>query len=39
MTKYEICQLLAEINGLPLEHMVGNDSNDPNASGKPSHYL
>ncbi|KAH0615056.1 uncharacterized protein H6S33_000692 [Morchella sextelata] len=32
MTKYEICQLLAEINGLPLEHMVGNDSNDPNAS-------
>jgi len=33
MTKYEICQMLAEIAGLPLENMVPNDTNDPNSTG------
>ena len=33
MTKYEICQLLAEIAGLPLDHMIPNDTNDPNSTG------
>lgn len=32
MTKYEICQILAGVLGLPLHHMKPNDSNDPNAS-------
>lgn len=32
MTKYEICQLLADVAGLPLEHMVANSENDPNAA-------
>ncbi|KAI5780888.1 RmlD-like substrate binding domain-containing protein [Geopyxis carbonaria] len=32
MTKYEICQTMAEIMGLPLTHMVPNDTNDPNAA-------
>lgn len=32
MTKYEICQTLAELAGLPLDHMVGNDKVDPNAA-------
>ncbi|APA13674.1 hypothetical protein SS1G_07654 [Sclerotinia sclerotiorum 1980 UF-70] len=32
-TKYEICQLFAEILGLPLDGMVANtEGNDPNAS-------
>ncbi|TVY16386.1 Methionine adenosyltransferase 2 subunit beta [Lachnellula arida] len=32
-TKYEICELFAEIMGLPLDGMVANaESNDPNAS-------
>lgn len=32
MTKYEICELLAEIMGLSLEKMVPNiEGNDPNA--------
>lgn len=32
-TKYEICQLFAEIMGLPLEGMTANtEGNDPNAS-------
>jgi dTDP-4-dehydrorhamnose reductase len=33
MTKYEICQTLAEIAGLPLDHVVPNADNDPNAKG------
>lgn len=33
MTKYEICELFAEIMGLPLEGMVADkNGNDPNAS-------
>ncbi|KAF8425494.1 RmlD-like substrate binding domain-containing protein [Tirmania nivea] len=32
MTKYEICQMLAEIAGLPLENMTPNDTNDPNST-------
>lgn len=32
MTKYEICQMLAEIAGLPLENMIANDTNDPNSA-------
>ncbi|KUJ17736.1 putative methionine adenosyltransferase 2 subunit beta [Mollisia scopiformis] len=32
MTKYEICELLAEIMGLPIDNMSPNtDGNDPNA--------
>jgi S-adenosylmethionine synthetase len=32
-TKYEICQLFAEIMGLPLDGMIANtEGNDPNAS-------
>ena len=32
-TKYEICQLFADIMGLPLDGMVANtQGNDPNAS-------
>lgn len=32
-TKYEICELFAEIMGLPLEGMIANtEGNDPNAS-------
>lgn len=34
MTKYEICQTLADIAGLPLEHMKANDTVDPNATVK-----
>ncbi|KAI5799264.1 hypothetical protein DFH27DRAFT_88988 [Peziza echinospora] len=30
-TKYEICQVLAEIAGLPIDHLVPNDSYDPNS--------
>jgi S-adenosylmethionine synthetase len=33
MTKYEICQTLAEIAGLPLDHVTPNSENDPNAKG------
>lgn len=33
MTKYEICQTLAEIAGLPIDHIMPNDKNDPNATG------
>ncbi|KAH9223141.1 putative methionine adenosyltransferase 2 subunit beta [Leptodontidium sp. 2 PMI_412] len=33
MTKYEICEIFAEIMGLPLDGMVANtEGNDPNAS-------
>lgn len=33
MTKYEICELFAEIMGLPLDNMVANtEGNDPKAS-------
>ncbi|CZT08494.1 related to methionine adenosyltransferase regulatory beta subunit [Rhynchosporium agropyri] len=33
MTKYEICEVFAEIMGLPLDGMVANtEGNDPNAS-------
>lgn len=35
ITKYEICQLLADVAGLPLGHMVPNDSHDPNSTGLP----
>lgn len=32
-TKYEMCQLFAEIMGLPLDGMIANtEGNDPNAS-------
>jgi hypothetical protein len=31
--RYEICQILAEIAGLPLDHVVPNAENDPNATG------
>ncbi|KAF8460625.1 hypothetical protein BDZ91DRAFT_700160 [Kalaharituber pfeilii] len=31
-TKYEICQVLAEIAGLPIDHLVPNDSHDPNST-------
>lgn len=32
-TKYEICELFAEIMGLPLNGMIANtEGNDPNAS-------
>ncbi|KAI9055138.1 hypothetical protein LZ554_000102 [Drepanopeziza brunnea f. sp. 'monogermtubi'] len=35
MTKYEICEIFAEIMGLPLDGMVANtEGNDPNASVK-----
>jgi dTDP-4-dehydrorhamnose reductase len=35
LTKYEICELFAEIMGLPLDGMVANtEGNDPNASVK-----
>lgn len=34
-TKYEICELFAEIMGLPLDGMIANtEGNDPNASVK-----
>lgn len=33
MTKYEICQILAEIAGLPHDHIVANDTHDPNSTG------
>merc|ERR1711939_745679 len=33
MTKYEICEIFAEIMGLPLDGMIANtEGNDPNAS-------
>ncbi|KAL7275078.1 hypothetical protein RUND412_002013 [Rhizina undulata] len=32
MTKYEICQTLADISGVPLDYMVGNAENDPNST-------
>jgi len=32
MTKYEICQILAEIAGLPHDHIVPNDTHDPNST-------
>lgn len=34
MTKYEICQTLAEIAGLPIDHIIPNDTNDPNSTGQ-----
>jgi len=32
MTKYEICQKLSGVTGLSIDHIVGNDKNDPNAA-------
>ncbi|KAI5854323.1 RmlD-like substrate binding domain-containing protein [Tricharina praecox] len=32
MTKYEICQTMADVAGLPLEHVVPNAENDLNAA-------
>ncbi|KAA8905837.1 hypothetical protein FN846DRAFT_907258 [Sphaerosporella brunnea] len=32
MTKYEICKTLAEIAGLPCDHVIPNAENDPNAA-------
>ncbi|TGZ85462.1 NAD(P)-binding protein [Ascodesmis nigricans] len=34
MTKYEICQTLGEIAGLPTDHIIPNDQDDPNAAVK-----
>lgn len=33
MTKYQICQLFGELLGLPVDHIVPNAENDPNAKG------
>lgn len=34
MTKYEICQILAETAGLSHNHIVPNDTHDPNSTGE-----
>jgi hypothetical protein len=31
--RYEICQIMAEVAGLPLDHLAPNDTNDPNSAG------
>jgi len=33
MTKYEICTVLADVAGLPVDHIVANAENDPKAAG------
>ncbi|KAF8253163.1 NAD(P)-binding protein [Wilcoxina mikolae CBS 423.85] len=32
MTKYEICQIMADVAGLPLDHLAPNATNDPNST-------
>ena len=34
MTKFEICKTFADILGVPLDHMVGNETNDETAAGE-----
>lgn len=32
-SRYKICQILADIAGLPIDHISPNSENDPNSSG------